>query len=70
MDAAGIEMAHQDDLTCGYQVQDKSWVIDPDGVNWEHFFTRGLADGFGITTDEDERVTALRQAAAARRAAE
>jgi catechol 2,3-dioxygenase-like lactoylglutathione lyase family enzyme len=65
MDAAGIDMAHQDDLTCGYQVQDKSWVIDPDGVNWEHFFTHGMADDFGKTTDEDAGVVALRNKAAA-----
>ena len=64
MTEGGVEMAHQDDLTCGYQVQDKSWVIDPDGVNWEHFFTYGLADTFGETTDDDDGVVALREKAA------
>jgi catechol 2,3-dioxygenase-like lactoylglutathione lyase family enzyme len=59
-----VEMAHQDALTCGYQVQDKSWVIDPDGVNWEHFFTHGLADSFGETTEQDASVVALREKAA------
>ncbi len=67
MAESDIEMAHQDDLTCGYQVQDKSWVVDPDGVNWEHFFTRRVADGFGETTEQDESVVALREQAADRR---
>jgi catechol 2,3-dioxygenase-like lactoylglutathione lyase family enzyme len=43
IDEAGLERADQDDLICGYQLQDKSWVSDPHGVAWEMFRTHGLA---------------------------
>ncbi|MCY4069076.1 MAG: VOC family protein [Acidimicrobiaceae bacterium] len=48
LDSAGMERADQDDLVCGYQLQHKSWVTDPDGVKWEAFFTEGTVDsGYG-----------------------
>jgi len=42
IDGAALERADQDDLICGYQLQDKSWVLDPHGVAWEMFHTHGL----------------------------
>ncbi len=48
IDGAGLARADQDDLVCGYQLQHKSWVVDPDGVMWEAFFTEGVVDtGYG-----------------------
>ena len=48
---AGMPRADQDDLVCGYQLQHKSWVTDPDGLMWEAFFTEGVVD-FGYGTAE------------------
>lgn len=52
IDGAGLSREDQDDLICGYQRQDKSWVLAPHGVKWETFFTHGIvdtdgADGYG-----------------------
>ena len=51
IDSAGMPRADQDDLVCGYQLQHKSWVTDPDGVMWEAFFTEGVAGEFYGTAD-------------------
>ncbi len=45
IDAVGMTRADQDDLVCGYQLQHKSWVTDPQGLMWETFFTEGVVDG-------------------------
>ncbi len=29
------------DVTCCYATQDKFWVTDPDGNEWEFFYTKG-----------------------------
>ena len=42
LDAVGMARVDQNDLVCGYQLQHKSWVQDPDGLMWEAFFTEGL----------------------------
>ena len=48
IDDAGMPRADQDDLVCGYQLQHKSWITDPDGLMWEAFFTEGVVDeGYG-----------------------
>lgn len=54
IDSAGMPRADQDDLVCGYQLQHKSWVADPDGVMWEAFFTEGVVDtGYGAAEMPD-----------------
>lgn len=35
--AAGIETITEEATTCCYAVQDKVWVVDPDGHKWEVF---------------------------------
>jgi catechol 2,3-dioxygenase-like lactoylglutathione lyase family enzyme len=35
--AAGLTTAPEDEVTCCYAVQDKVWVVDPDGNPWEMF---------------------------------
>ena len=48
IDEAGMPRADQDDLVCGYQLQHKSWVTDPDGLMWEAFYTEGVVEsGYG-----------------------
>ncbi|QDU40839.1 Cadmium-induced protein CadI [Maioricimonas rarisocia] len=32
---AGLETRMEENVTCCYAVQDKAWVSDPDGNNWE-----------------------------------
>ena len=34
---AGLETRNEDDTSCCYALQDKVWVTDPDGNNWEVF---------------------------------
>jgi catechol 2,3-dioxygenase-like lactoylglutathione lyase family enzyme len=35
--AAGLSTRQEMQTVCGYALQDKSWVQDPDGNNWEVF---------------------------------
>lgn len=35
--AAGLETREEMGIVCGYALQDKSWVSDPDGNQWEVF---------------------------------
>ena len=51
IDTAGLPRSDQNDLICGYQRQDKSWVTDPHGVRWETFFTSGVVEGGGYGCD-------------------
>lgn len=42
---AGLSIAAEEaDTTCCYAVQDKFWVVDPDGNEWEFFYTKEDAD--------------------------
>ena len=34
---AGLATFDEEDVTCCYAVQDKVWITDPDGNNWEVF---------------------------------
>ena len=51
LDASDLHRRDQDDLVCGYQLQHKSWVTDPNGVPWETFFTEGPDEGGCYGTD-------------------
>lgn len=46
-DRAGLTRQDQDDLVCGYQRQDKSWVFDPQELPWEVFVTHEVTDDYG-----------------------
>lgn len=37
---AGLKTLVEDDVTCCYARQDKTWVQDPNGHSWEFFFVR------------------------------
>jgi catechol 2,3-dioxygenase-like lactoylglutathione lyase family enzyme len=36
----GLETAPEDDVTCCYALQDKTWVTDPNGHAWEFFHVK------------------------------
>ncbi|CAM5777894.1 MULTISPECIES: ArsI/CadI family heavy metal resistance metalloenzyme [Brevibacillus] len=45
LQAAGLTIEKEEvDTTCCYAVQDKFWVVDPDGNEWEFFYTKEDAD--------------------------
>jgi len=50
LDAAGRQVARQQDAACCYARSNKSWAHDPQGVAWETFHTTG-----GITVYGNDR---------------
>lgn len=38
---AGLKTRTEDDISCCYALQDKVWVEDPDGNEWEVFVVKG-----------------------------
>lgn len=50
----GLATTSEEKVTCCYAVQDKTWVQDPDGVNWEVFAV--LADSDSYTNKEKSSV--------------
>ncbi|MEG9861609.1 MAG: ArsI/CadI family heavy metal resistance metalloenzyme [Parvularculales bacterium] len=45
--ASGGEVLEQEQTTCCYAVSDKNWVLDPQSVAWEAFYTRHPSDEYG-----------------------
>jgi catechol 2,3-dioxygenase-like lactoylglutathione lyase family enzyme len=37
---SGLKTLEEDDVTCCYARQDKTWVTDPNGHSWEFFFVK------------------------------
>lgn len=48
--AADLSLHDVGEITCCYAKSKKHWVIDPDGVPWETFATRGLSEVYGQDT--------------------
>ena len=44
----GLKTAPEEDVTCCYAVQDKTWVTDPNGHAWEFFYVKEDADSSGL----------------------
>ncbi|WP_078394577.1 ArsI/CadI family heavy metal resistance metalloenzyme [Shouchella patagoniensis] len=40
LEKAGFFAREEMDVTCCYAIQDKFWVTDPDGIEWEYFYTK------------------------------
>nr|WP_021038281.1 ArsI/CadI family heavy metal resistance metalloenzyme [Bacillaceae bacterium JMAK1]AGQ45448.1 ArsK [Bacillaceae bacterium JMAK1] len=40
LERAGFFAREEMDTTCCYAVQDKFWVTDPEGNEWEYFYTK------------------------------
>jgi catechol 2,3-dioxygenase-like lactoylglutathione lyase family enzyme len=47
LEAAGETLHDKGTTTCCYAESDKGWVIDPQGIAWETFFTHGEATTYG-----------------------
>ena len=52
------------EVTCCYAESEKSWVVDPQGVAWEAFFTHGESTVYGDGTGETPIVEAAERAGA------
>ncbi|CAB3810829.1 ArsI/CadI family heavy metal resistance metalloenzyme [Paraburkholderia fynbosensis] len=46
-EAADMALLDQGETTCCYARSDKHWVLDPQGIAWEHFHTLGGAPVYG-----------------------
>ncbi|HEX7066450.1 MAG TPA: ArsI/CadI family heavy metal resistance metalloenzyme [Bacillales bacterium] len=40
IEAAGMNIREEENTVCCYALQDKFWVTDPDGNEWELFYTK------------------------------
>ncbi|QBR01781.1 ArsI/CadI family heavy metal resistance metalloenzyme [Paraburkholderia pallida] len=45
--AADMALLDQGETTCCYARSDKHWVVDPQGIAWEHFHTLDRAQVYG-----------------------
>ncbi|MBC6972404.1 glyoxalase/bleomycin resistance/dioxygenase family protein [Bacillus sp. Xin] len=50
LDKEGFFAREEMDTTCCYAVQDKFWVTDPDGNEWEFFYTKADSEIHKIET--------------------
>jgi catechol 2,3-dioxygenase-like lactoylglutathione lyase family enzyme len=48
--AAGGALLDQGEAACCYAKSEKHWVLDPQGLAWEHFLTMGDAVAYGKDT--------------------
>ena len=48
--ASGTQVLDQEAATCCYANSKKHWIVDPQGLPWEHFFTMSDAQVFGEDT--------------------
>jgi len=49
--AANMQLLDEGETTCCYARSEKSWVVDPQGIAWETFLTRGEATVYGDDND-------------------
>lgn len=47
MENAKGEVTEEAECTCCYSKSQKSWITDPQGVDWEAFYTHGSATVYG-----------------------
>lgn len=45
LEKLGFFAREEMNVTCCYATQDKFWVTDPDGNEWEFFYTKGDVEG-------------------------
>jgi len=55
LDHAERPVLREGATTCCYAKSEKSWVEDPQGVQWETFLTTGASDSFGEQAAEGAR---------------
>lgn len=51
LEKEGFFAREEMDTTCCYAVQDKFWVTDPDGNEWEFFYTKANSDVHKISSN-------------------
>jgi catechol 2,3-dioxygenase-like lactoylglutathione lyase family enzyme len=49
----GLKTIPEENTTCCYAVQDKTWVTDPNGHAWEFFHVKADAAESGVETDAE-----------------
>lgn len=49
LEKLGFFAREEMDVTCCYATQDKCWVTDPDGNEWEFFYTKADVEGVETT---------------------
>lgn len=52
LEKLGFFAREEMDVTCCYATQDKFWVTDPDGNEWEFFYTKSDAEVHSIVANE------------------
>jgi len=50
--AADMALLDQGETTCCYARSDKHWIVDPQGIAWEHFHTLDNAAVYGESRQE------------------
>jgi catechol 2,3-dioxygenase-like lactoylglutathione lyase family enzyme len=58
LEKEGFFAREEMDTTCCYAVQDKFWVTDPDGNEWEFFYTKSDSEGHKIENPSESNQTA------------
>jgi catechol-2,3-dioxygenase len=49
--AANMQVFDEGATTCCYAQSEKAWVVDPQGIAWETFFTTGSSTVYGVDND-------------------
>lgn len=49
---SGIDVQGEGQIVCGYHRSDKGWVIDPQAVLWETFFSPEVTPHYGAPNEE------------------
>ncbi|MBI3454045.1 MAG: glyoxalase/bleomycin resistance/dioxygenase family protein [Rhodospirillales bacterium] len=47
LEGAGRALLDKGEAACCYARSEKAWVVDPEGIAWETFFTKGEATTYG-----------------------
>jgi catechol 2,3-dioxygenase-like lactoylglutathione lyase family enzyme len=58
LEKEGFFAREEMDTTCCYAVQDKFWVTDPDGNEWEFFYTKVASEVHKIENPSESNQTA------------
>ena len=59
----GYTAEDEPDSNCGYAIQNKVWVSDPQGVIWETFHSKAPMASYGENDLPDELISKLQQSA-------
>ncbi len=49
---SGIDVQGEGQIVCGYHRSDKGWVVDPQAVLWETFFSPEVTPHYGSANEE------------------